>query len=833
MIHLDRNHTSPHATSNLILDNPPPSDQHSALSWSGPSRDDRPFYQEPEHQSLPPTLPDIPNDAATPLAPAPSQPSPQQDPTHSAISTTTLDDSSSNDAAVASDSKDPDPAYSSPGHVPTTSPALKSSSSLTPPPDANSPTSPAVPSVPPDTSPEANPDGDIDEIEKASRASTPLSELSSAPELDEPPTTEEPTQETIKEQSVTEEGHADVGAGPTSEALVDEKPPSRDGLNAEIAPPIKRTDSGSYLPPDQRSSAAINGKELVASGSGLQHSSSSASVAFSSPRPDAKVVAILELNTHLLRVFMECQAQKMPVMDPRYSARLQSNLTWLAAAADEGRRVSLNQIALPNMQPPPLIEFMSTDRINQIYAELPALFQKDIMRRDHRSNSASIQPTANLKRDRPDESITTPSSKRRDTGEAKSMPFMPSPTQPSNFQQLPGQANIMSVASTASGSAESSALHGGVGPQDLNASRQMHSRQMQHQPDGRQESPPSNSPGMASQMSPGQALGPAAIQQYQILQNPSHPLVQYLNQSIPNFSSLPVTQQLQRMQTVQAAMRQQSQRSSLQKANPTASFGQSPMPTMSAAGQGSGNGMDPRASMGGLAIQQQQNSNLNPHHRQLLLMQQHLLRNTGGNPHSVVSSPQQLAASQDRQRMPAGSPMHSHPGMATGMGGMDSSSYANMKSHGMVPGVPRNTPPSDGGIASMTPHLQRPHNQMVDDYQGALVAQQMLQQGMSSHSHPQNPQFVGNAISQTSPWSPQASQHSQGSFGLGMSSPDTSGFGGSPSVGNSAWNGGSGMASGIPTMSQNTGTMNLSQNTLVDDPSAADLDTIFDWGPGQ
>jgi len=47
------------------------------------------------------------------------------------------------------------------------------------------------------------------------------------------------------------------------------------------------------------------------------------------------------------------------------------------------------------------------------------------------------------------------------------------------------------------------------------------------------------------------AFGPNAMQNIQMLQNPNHPFMQYMAQSVPGFASLPVPQQLQRMQIVQ------------------------------------------------------------------------------------------------------------------------------------------------------------------------------------------------------------------------------------------------------------------------------------------
>ena len=50
------------------------------------------------------------------------------------------------------------------------------------------------------------------------------------------------------------------------------------------------------------------------------------------------------------------------------------------------------------------------------------------------------------------------------------------------------------------------------------------------------------------------AMGTAAIQYYQVLQNPSHPMVQYITNSIPGFQSLPINQQIMKMHQVQVCL---------------------------------------------------------------------------------------------------------------------------------------------------------------------------------------------------------------------------------------------------------------------------------------
>jgi hypothetical protein len=49
------------------------------------------------------------------------------------------------------------------------------------------------------------------------------------------------------------------------------------------------------------------------------------------------------------------------------------------------------------------------------------------------------------------------------------------------------------------------------------------------------------------------AFGPNAMQNIQMLQNPTHPFMQYMTHNVPGFATLPVQQQLQRMQGVQVS----------------------------------------------------------------------------------------------------------------------------------------------------------------------------------------------------------------------------------------------------------------------------------------
>lgn len=181
MLHLDQNHTSlssPHSKPSVILSNTPRTDQHNLLSWSNPNRDERPpFFQESQEQpvaektSTPPIKPDVPA-AST------------ETPTEPAAAT------GSTAPGNAEDSKLSDQPPSTPD---ATSPALESTSSLTPPPSTTSPAFSSVELPDGDSSAQPKVEGTEEEEQtkadigdKASRASTPLSELSSAPEGDDP-----------------------------------------------------------------------------------------------------------------------------------------------------------------------------------------------------------------------------------------------------------------------------------------------------------------------------------------------------------------------------------------------------------------------------------------------------------------------------------------------------------------------------------------------------------------------------------------------------------------------------------------------------------------------
>ena len=190
MLHLDQNHnslSSPHSKPNVILSNTPLPDQHNLLSWSAPSRDERPpFFQEPQEHpvadktSTPPIKPDAPA-ANTEALPEPA-----------AATTGTT---------APGNAEDPKLLDQPPSTPDATSPALESTSSLTPPPSATSPAFSSTELPDGESSAQQKVEGTEEEEQNkvdsggdggdnASRASTPLSELSSASGVDDVPATE-------------------------------------------------------------------------------------------------------------------------------------------------------------------------------------------------------------------------------------------------------------------------------------------------------------------------------------------------------------------------------------------------------------------------------------------------------------------------------------------------------------------------------------------------------------------------------------------------------------------------------------------------------------------
>ncbi|KZT74485.1 hypothetical protein DAEQUDRAFT_720655 [Daedalea quercina L-15889] len=635
MIHLDRGHSSAiagHSKSNLILADPPHADQHSILSWSPSAHTDTSFYHEPQE---PFTLTSDAPKHTTPSDPASGQKEEQP------ASTTNHGPITPGDAE---EPKLPEPSPSSPADP--RSPVADTSSSLSPPPDAATPGAAAAPEANVDKPPagggeaaagqvEAPREDKANPVEEASRASTPLSELSSAPD--------------DEEEDKTKEGEASAGGpGPGGHKETHEA----DGPNKSVQEGAtskghaSNAQSPREAPPEASSSFSNHAKSASdAKGSSIGHSSSSlASSPFShsdiaslgsdvallnhvpnltasaGAKVDPKVVITLELTNQLLSVMMALLARGVPHEDPlhsQYAVNVQSNLAWLAAAAD-GKEKGRNTVPLPKMVPPPPIDFLPMDRIQQLYAEMPVIFAKEIARREEASSTPSGIPHADLqnglKRGRPDELFPDLANKRRDTGDSKlSTPIAPTPQLSNavppqmNAGMLPSTGNPMSAVPSLQGTpaprlgspampppAVPPGMMGGSNEAQMLAARerarQMQMQQMQRQSmqqqqqqlaeSSRQMSPPHVQPGgmgmsnMAGPSSMGsmqqQQQGSRSIQQqiqgnpvlmrqYQILQTPTHPLTHYLHQQVPNFTSLSIQRQLQHVHNAQMILQQRQQ----------------------------------------------------------------------------------------------------------------------------------------------------------------------------------------------------------------------------------------------------------------------------------
>lgn len=196
MLHLDRTHhspLSPHTKADLIPSDTPQPDQQPLLSWSAPATDDETFKFD--------TNSDQQTVADKPPTPPPVTEEPQP--------TEAIAEPPADAPANADDPKPPEqdvPPSSPP--LDAKSPARERSSSLTPPPDSTSPAFPSValPVDEPATEPTLEPqegeqkpksEEESAEVDKASRASTPLSELSSAPDGDDSQEVEKKEEEKV------------------------------------------------------------------------------------------------------------------------------------------------------------------------------------------------------------------------------------------------------------------------------------------------------------------------------------------------------------------------------------------------------------------------------------------------------------------------------------------------------------------------------------------------------------------------------------------------------------------------------------------------------------
>ena len=204
------------------------------------------------------------------------------------------------------------------------------------------------------------------------------------------------------------------------------------------------------------------------------------------------------------------------------------------------------------------------ERIYQLYSTLPTIFANDIARRQNGMGRRSQSPSVSLKRDRTDEYGTDIGNKRRDTGEHKlsSLPTSPSNQPPTSFTASSTASTPQPVTPSVSMGPPSHV------PPNSDPRRQMAAMRppMQPQQNSQPMIQPNNMQPNHTAVQPTNtstnavpanipphiaAMGSAAVQYYQVLQNPTHPMVQYITNSIPGFQSLPINQQIIKMHQVQ------------------------------------------------------------------------------------------------------------------------------------------------------------------------------------------------------------------------------------------------------------------------------------------
>jgi hypothetical protein len=219
------------------------------------------------------------------------------------------------------------------------------------------------------------------------------------------------------------------------------------------------------------------------------------------------------------------------------------------------------------MQPPPPLDFVSTESVRQLYAAMPTVFARDIARAKGQSIPPQSMPT--LKRDRPTEETELTMMKRHDTGESKAGTGMPLPATPALAPK-----SVPTSAQPFAGSVPQGAM--------LDRTRMVPMRQQQaqfqaqasqvqqpHVSGVRQMSPPQGTAGIGvgvgqPQVQSQQAgahpntvqhiingFGPQGLSFMHQLQDPNSTFVKYMVEQIPNFLTLPLQQQLKSMQQTQ------------------------------------------------------------------------------------------------------------------------------------------------------------------------------------------------------------------------------------------------------------------------------------------
>ena len=227
------------------------------------------------------------------------------------------------------------------------------------------------------------------------------------------------------------------------------------------------------------------------------------------------------------------------------------------------------------MQPPPPIDFISTEAVRQLYAAMPTIFARDIARAKGQLIPPQSIPT--LKRERPTDGPEL-AIKRRDTGESKAGTGMPPPATPSLASKSVPISTQSFPGGVPQGAMPDRIRMAQMRQQQAQLQAQALSAQQPHVSTGvRQMSPPQSSNagvgiGVSAGASVGQSQGQpqgqgqgqtAAMQQVvnnfgqqglafiQQLQDPNSAFVKYMVEQIPSFMTLPLQQQLESMQQAQ------------------------------------------------------------------------------------------------------------------------------------------------------------------------------------------------------------------------------------------------------------------------------------------
>ena len=219
------------------------------------------------------------------------------------------------------------------------------------------------------------------------------------------------------------------------------------------------------------------------------------------------------------------------------------------------------------MQPPPPLDFVSTETVRQLYAAMPTVFARDIARAKGQSIPPQSVPT--LKRERPTDEPELAMMKRRDMGDSKAGTGMPPPATPALAPKSVHPAQPFA------GGVPQAAMHDParmVQMRQQQAQFQAQTPQVQqpHMSGVRQMSPPQatntgvgmgvGQPQVQGQQTAAHAnavqqivnsFGPQGLALMNQLQDPNNALVKYLVEQIPNFLSLPLHQQLKSMQHAQ------------------------------------------------------------------------------------------------------------------------------------------------------------------------------------------------------------------------------------------------------------------------------------------